>query len=191
MKTLENLLLDELAEMYDAESRLARALPKMAKAATQEELREAIESHLEETEQHAKKLQRVFKAFGREPRGKKCDAVIGLLKEADRIASENKGFPTINAALIAAAQKVEHYEIASYGCLLEWAEELGNQAAADILQGILDEEKAADLALTGQARERCNDSAQGDNLVEEIEPRPDYFQGSRDVGPARSRMHAS
>jgi ferritin-like metal-binding protein YciE len=190
MKTLENLFLDELADMYDAESRVARALAKMAKAATHEELRETIQSHLEETELQAKKLQKVFKAFGKEPRGKKCEAIIGLLKEADRIASENKGFPTINAALIAAAQKVEHYEIASYGCLLEWAEQLGNQAAADILQEMLDEEKAADQALTSQARERCNDLAQGDNLVEEIAPRAEYFQGS--PGPAvKSRMPAS
>jgi ferritin-like metal-binding protein YciE len=189
MKTLENLFLDELAEMYDAESRLARGLSKMAKAATHEELREAIQSHLTETELQAKKLQKVFKAFGREPRGKKCEAIVGLLKEADRIASENKGFPTINAALIAAAQKVEHYDIASYGCLLEWAEQLGHQTAADILQDILDEEKAADQALTSQARERCNDSAQGDNLVEEIAPRTACFQAG--LPPVRFRMHAS
>ena len=191
MKTLENLFLDELADMYDAEARLARALAKMAKAATHEELREAIESHLDETALQAKKLQKVFKAFGKEPRGKKCDAIVGLLKEADRIASENKGFPTINAALIAAAQKVEHYEIASYGCLLEWAEQLGNQTAADILQEILDEEKATDQALTRLAQERCNDSAQGDDLVEEIAPRTESFQGSSVLSPVRSRMHAS
>lgn len=191
MKTLENLFLGELAEMYDAESRLARALAKMMKAATHEELRETIASHLEETEQQARKLQKVFKAFGREPRGKKCQAIVGLLKEADRIASENKGFPTINAALVAAAQKVEHYEIASYGCLLEWAEQLGNQTAADILQDILDEEKAADQALTRQARERCNDSAQGDNLVEEIAPRMECFQGSPGLHSVRSRVQAS
>ena len=154
-------------------------------------MREALESHLDQTELQARKLQKVFKAFGREPRGKKCEAIVGLLKEADRIASENKGFPTINAALIAAAQKVEHYEIASYGCLLEWAEQLGNQTAADILQEILDEEKATDQALTRLAQERCNDSAQGDNLVEEIAPRLEGLPGSSVLNPVRSRMHAS
>jgi len=112
MKTLEDLFLAELADMYDAENRLARALPKLAKAASHKELREAIESHLEETEQQTKKLQRVFKAFGQPPRSKKCDAIVGLLKEAEKIASENQGSPTINAALISAVQKLEHYEIA-------------------------------------------------------------------------------
>jgi ferritin-like metal-binding protein YciE len=191
MKTLENLFLDELAEMHDAETRLARGLAKMAKAATHDELREVIQSHLDETELQAKKLPKVFKAFGKEPRGKRCEGIVGLLKEAERIASENKGFPTINAALIAAAQKVEHYEIASYGCLLEWAEQLGNQTAADILQDILEEEKAADQALTRQARERCNDSAQGDDLVEEISPQVERFEGSSVLPPVRSRLHAS
>lgn len=177
MKTLEDLFIAELADMYDAESRLAKALPKLAKAATHKELREAIESHLEETEQQTKKLQRVFKAFGQAPHGKKCDAIVGLLKEAEKIVSENQGSPTINAALICAAQKLEHYEIASYGCLREWAEQLGNQTAADLLQEILDEEKTADEELTELARERCNDLAQRD----EIAP--------RSVRPMRARTH--
>ena len=178
MKTLQDLFLAELADMYDAENRLARALPKLAKAASHKELREAIESHLEETEQQTKKLQRVFKAFGQTPHGKKCDAIVGLLKEAEKIASENQGSPTINAALISAAQKLEHYEIASYGCLREWAEQLGNQTAADLLQEILDEEKTADEELTELARERCNDLAQRD----EIAP--------LSVRPMRARVHA-
>lgn len=179
MKTLETLLIDELADMYDAEQRLARTLPRIARAASHQELRDAIESHLDQTEEQAKKLQRVFKAFGQTPRGKRCEAVVGLLKEAERIAAENKGSPTINAALICAAQKVEHYEIASYGCLREWAEQLGNQVAADLLQEILDEEKTADQALTELARERCNDLAERD----EIQP--------RSTRPMRARAHAT
>jgi len=163
MKTLENLFLDELADMYDAENRLVQALPKMAKAATHEELSDAFESHLSETEGHVKKLEKVFKAFGKTAKGKKCEAIVGLLKEGDEIAEENSDSPTINAALISAAQKVEHYEIASYGCLREWAEQLGNEEAVNLLQEILDEEKAADETLTELARERCNEAAQGND----------------------------
>ena len=160
MNTLEDLFLDELADMYDAEHRLIKALPKLAKAATHEELREAFESHLSETKGHVTKLEKVFQLFGKKARGNKCEATVGLLKEGDEIAKDNKKSPTINAGLISAAQKVEHYEIASYGCLREWANQLDNQQAAELLQAILDEEKAADEKLTTLARRRCNDSAQ-------------------------------
>ena len=160
MKTLEALFLNELADMYDSENRLTRALPKLAKAATHDELREAFESHLAETEGHVKKLQKIFTAFGKSAKGRKCEAINGLLKEGDQIAADNKGSPTINAALIAAAQKVEHYEIASYGCLREWAKQLGNEEASGVLQQILDEEKDADQSLTALARERFNEAAE-------------------------------
>jgi ferritin-like metal-binding protein YciE len=187
MKTLENLFLEELADIYDAENRLTRALPKVARAATHHELKQAFQTHLSETEQQVKRLQRVFKAFDKPPRGKKCKAMVGLLKEADEIASENKGSPTINAALISAAQKVEHYEIASYGCLREWAEQLGNQTAADILQEILEEEKTADRTLTEQARARCNESAVAG---EDQPPAPRFGRapGSRGLRPIRARV---
>jgi ferritin-like metal-binding protein YciE len=158
-RTLETLFLDELADMYDAENRLTRALPKLAKCATHGELREVFQTHLAETKGHVRKLQSVFRTFGRTPRGRKCEAIRGLLKEGDDIASSNKSSPTINAALISAAQKVEHYEIASYGCLREWAEQLGQEEAARLLEEILDEEKAADLLLTGLARGCCNETA--------------------------------
>lgn len=158
-KTLEDLFLDELADMYDAEQRLVKAIPKLAKVATHGELREALEAHLLETEGHAAKLEKVFQLFGKPAHGKTCKAIVGLIKEADEIAADNQQSPTINAALISAAQKVEHYEIASYGCLREWADQLGNDEAAEILQFILDEEKAADQKLTELARERCNETA--------------------------------
>lgn len=171
MKTLETLFLDELADIYDAENRLVRALPKMAKAANHEELSAAFEIHLEETEGHVKKLQAVFKAFGKPVKAKKCEAIAGLLEEGDQLASENKGSPTIDAALISAGQKVEHYEIASYGCLREWAEQLGNQEAVEILQEILDEEKTADQTLTRLAREGCNQEAEGIGSEDEEAPK--------------------
>src|ERR1700733_8032659 len=144
MNTLKHLFLDELADMYDSENRITKALPKLIKAATCHELQRALENHLKETEGHVNKLERVFAAFDEKPRAKKCPAMVGLLDEGDEIVSENKKSPTINAAIISAAQKVEHYEIASYGTLREWANLLGNPDAARIIEEILDEEKNAD-----------------------------------------------
>ena len=148
MKTLKDLFLDELADMYDAERRIVKALLKMAKAATSAELKNAIQSHLKETQGHVKKLEQVFQSFDEKAKGQTCEATVGLLEEGDEIAADFKGSPAINAALISAAQKVEHYEMASYGCLHEWAGLLGNQEAAGLLQEILEEEKAANESLT-------------------------------------------
>ena len=161
MKTLESLFLDELADIYDAEHRLVDALPKMAEAATHDELTAAFEAHLTETEGHIKKVALVFEAFGKPAKRAKCEATVGLLEEADEIAGDNEGSATINAALIAAAQKVEHYEIASYGCLRTWAELLGNQRAEKLLSEILAQEKAADQKLTVLAVKTCNPAAEG------------------------------
>jgi ferritin-like metal-binding protein YciE len=159
MNTLEDLFLDALADMYYAENQLVKALPKMAKAATHEPLRLAFESHLAETEGHVQKLEEVFDAFGAKPKSKKCPAILGIIKEAEELISENKKSPTLNAALIFAGQKAEHYEIASYGGLRDWAKLLGQEDAANILDFILDEEKAADSKLSALADENCNDSA--------------------------------
>ena len=163
MKTLKNLFLDELADMYDAEQRIARALPKMAKAANCPELQTAIRSHLKETEGHVTKLEKVFKTFGVKAKEKKCDATVGLLEEGDEIAADFKGSPAINAALISAAQKVEHYEIASYGCLHEWAGLLGNHEAARLWEIIPGEEKSNNEALTELARAGSNSEALGES----------------------------
>ena len=161
MKTLKDLFLEELSDIYDAEQRIVRALPKLAKAATCEDLQKAFLTHLNETEGHVIKVEKVFRAFGEKPKGKKCEATVGLLKEGDEIGSENKGEPTLNAALISAAQKVEHYEMASYGCLHEWAAMLGNEEAASLLKEILDEEKSANDSLTELARDKNNEEALG------------------------------
>ena len=182
MKTLQDLFLDELADMHDAEMRLTKALPKMARTATHVELSEAIDSHFEETEEQVKKLVRIFAAFGKKARGKKCRAMAGLLDEVDEIISGNTGSPTINAALIAAAQKVEHYEIASYGCLREWARLLDNEQAEELLQEILDEEEAADQTLTQLARARSNAAAlegqQAEVSIEDGEVREDDYRAA-------------
>jgi ferritin-like metal-binding protein YciE len=159
MKTLKALFLDELADMYDAERRTVKALPKMAKAATCDKLKQAILAHLKETEGHVTKLEEVFQSFDEKARGKTCEATVGLLKEGDEIAADFKGSPAINAALISAAQKVEHHEMASYGCLHEWAGLLGNKEAAGLLEEILEQEKAANETLTELARASSNEEA--------------------------------
>jgi len=163
MKTLQELFFNELADIYDAEHRIAKALPKMAKAATSPALKKAFEVHLKETEGHVKKLEQVFQCFDKKAKGKTCEATVGLLKEGDEIATEFKGSPAINAALIGAAQKVEHYEIATYGCLLEWAGLLDNPKAAGLFQQILDQEKHANDALNELAHASLNREALGES----------------------------
>jgi ferritin-like metal-binding protein YciE len=161
MKTqsLNDLFMDSLGDMYYAEKQLTKALPKLAKAATHEDLREAIMHHLSETEGHVGKVERVFEAFGAEPKSKRCPAILGIVDEADEIVSDNKKSPTINAAIVYAGQKAEHYEIASYGALREWAKLLQNDTAAGLLEEILEEEKAADAKLNELAMTHCNPSA--------------------------------
>ncbi len=159
MKTLKDLFLDELKDMYDAEQRIARALPKMTKASTCTKLQAALQKHLKETGGQIKNLEQVFKSIGEKATAKKCEATVGLLKEGDEIAKEFKGSPAINAALIAVGQKVEHYEIASYGCLHEWAGLLGHEEAAGLLKENLEQEKGANEALTELARSHNNQEA--------------------------------
>src|SRR5450432_2204375 len=169
MKTLKDLFLDEVADMYDAEHRIVKALPKMAMAATCPRLKKAILAHLKETEGHVTKLEQVFQSFDQKAKGKTCKATVGLLEEGDEIAADFKGSPAINAALISAAQKVEHYEMASYGCLHEWAGLLGNKKAAGLLEEILEEEKAANESLTELARARSNEEALDESDDEKAE----------------------
>ncbi len=161
MANLKDLFLGELSDVYDAEHRIAKALPKMADAATDPDLKEALTKHLEETKGHIEKVSQVFTAFDEKAKRQECKATVGLLAEGDELASENKGEPTINAAIIAACQKVEHYEIASYGTLIEWANLLGNEDAAGLLEEILGEEEAADDKLSELANE-SNEQALGD-----------------------------
>jgi ferritin-like metal-binding protein YciE len=159
MKKLEELFLEGLADAYYAEQQLEKALPKMAKEATHEGLREAFESHLAETRHHAELCEEIFEMFGQKAKGKKCPAVLGIIDEAEELISENKKSATINAALVMGAQKAEHYEIASYGTLREWAKHLQREDAAQLLDEILAEEKAADAKLTRLAQEHYNPAA--------------------------------
>jgi ferritin-like metal-binding protein YciE len=160
-KPLHDLFMSQLADMYDAEQRIVKALPKMAEAATCNHLKDALLFHMKETEGHVTKLEQVFEMFGEKPKGQKCPATVGLLAEGAEIAAKFEGSPAINAALISAAQKVEHYETATYGCLYEWAQLLGQVEAATLLEEILDEEKAANESLTELAETRSNAEAIG------------------------------
>jgi ferritin-like metal-binding protein YciE len=189
MKTLQDLFLSELADIYDAETRIAKALPKMANAATSTPLKKAFEAHLKQTEGHVKKLEEVFHCFDKKAKGKTCEATVGLLKEGDEIAAEFKGSPAINAALICAAQKVEHYEIASYGCLHEWAVMLENKKAAGLLQQILDQERQANDALNELAQLSLNQEAIGESDGNGVpdESASDVPSGSRQGGRPTSR----
>ncbi|MFT3782592.1 MAG: DUF892 family protein [Nibricoccus sp.] len=153
MNHLKDLFIDQLADMYDAEKRILKALKKLAKNAEAEELKEAFEEHAGETEEQITNLEKVFELFDEKAKGKACKATIGLLEEGDEIAEEHGDTPAGDAALIAAAQKVEHYEIGTYGCLVEWARLLENDEAVDVLQGILDQEEAADEKLSGLSEE--------------------------------------
>jgi ferritin-like metal-binding protein YciE len=145
----------------------------MARAATCDALKEAILAHLEETEGHVTKVEEVFGCFDTKARARTCGATVGLLEEGDELMADYKGSPAINAALIALAQKVEHHEMAHYGCLHEWAGVLGNEEAAGLLQEILDEEKAANDTLTDLARESSNKQALGDSEKERAEKAAD------------------
>src|SRR5262249_40375541 len=153
---LRELLIDELKDIYHAEKQLIKALPKLAKAARSEELREAFEQHLQETEEHAQRVEQVFESLQEKPQAKTCKAMQGLIEEGQEIMSEHKGSAALDAALISAAQKVEHYEIASYGCLCTWAELLGEDEALELLKQNMDEEEAADEKLTEIAESVAN-----------------------------------
>ena len=157
---LHQLFLDQLADAFSAEQQLTKALPKMAKLAQSEELRSAFESHLEETREQVTRLQEVAKTLDESLKKKTCAAMKGLIEEADEIAAEQKDSSALDAALIAAAQKVEHYEIATYGTLIAWGQRMGHDEAVELLEETLEEEKAADEKLTSIAESVANQRAQ-------------------------------
>jgi ferritin-like metal-binding protein YciE len=159
-KTLDELFHDTLKDIYFAEKRILATLPKMAKAAQNEELVEAFEQHRIQTEEHVQRLEDVFAMIEKKPQGKTCDAIIGITEEGAEIMKEYKGSPALDAGLLAAAQAVEHYEISRYGTLRTWAEELGLRDAASLLQETLDEEKETDATLTKIAESVVNQEAE-------------------------------
>lgn len=159
LETLQDLFLDELRDLYDAENQLVKALPKMAKASTSSQLRQAFESHLQETQGHVERLDRIFSQLNQKTGGESCDAMKGLVKEGEKIASHIEESPLRDAGLIGAANRVEHYEIAAYGTARTFAQMLGYTDAAQLLQTTLKEEEAADRKLTQIAEGMVNDNA--------------------------------
>jgi ferritin-like metal-binding protein YciE len=152
LESLQDLYVDELKDLYNAETQLTKALPKMAKAAASEELRTAFEEHLEETKHQIERLETIFKELDASPKGKKCKAMAGLVAEGKEMMEMDGEDAVKDAALIAAAQRVEHYEMAGYGTVRTYAELLGYDKAAKLLQETLDEEAAADAKLTELAK---------------------------------------
>jgi ferritin-like metal-binding protein YciE len=149
---LRELYLGELKDLYDSENRLVKALPKLAKEAESQELRAGIEAHVEQTKGHVDHLREIFDAMGEKPSGKRCAAMVGLIEEGEEMMDEDFETGVKDAALISAAQRVEHYEIAAYGCVRTWAGLLGEKEAENLLQQTLDEEKEADEKLSELSR---------------------------------------
>ncbi len=159
-KNLRELFHDTLKDIYFAEKKILTALPKMAKAAQSDELRAAFQKHEGETEEHVARLERVFAEMDETPRGKTCDAIVGIIEEGQEVMKEFKGKPALDAGLLAAAQAVEHYEIARYGTLKTWAGELGFDQAVKLLDTTLAEEKKTDETLTKLAQSGVNQHAE-------------------------------
>jgi ferritin-like metal-binding protein YciE len=159
-KTLHDLFRDTLKDIYFAEKKILGALPKMAKAAQSPELKAAFEKHETETEKQVERLEQVFEEIDEVPRGKTCDAIMGIIEEGQEVLKEYKGMPALDAGLLAAAQAVEHYEISRYGTLRTWASELGLSQSVKLLDATLAEEKKTDEALTKLAQSKVNQHAQ-------------------------------
>jgi ferritin-like metal-binding protein YciE len=156
---LHAAFLDELRDLYDAEKQLTKALPKLAKTATSPKLRDAFESHLEETRGHIERLEQVFEGLEEKARGKHCDGIAGIIEEGKSIMDEDFDDLTMDACLIAAGQRAEHYEIGAYGTVIAWAEAMGHDEAVRLLQQNLNEEKAADKKLSALAEGGINQQA--------------------------------
>jgi ferritin-like metal-binding protein YciE len=159
--TLRDLYVDELRDLYDAENRLVKALPKMAKTATPADLRSGIEGHLEQTKEHVNRLKQILTDMGEKAGGKKCPGMMGILDEGAEMMDQDFEGSLMDAALISEAQRVEHYEIAAYGCVRSWAQLLGETQASQLLEKTLEEEKETDQKLT-QLSEEINSQAQSE-----------------------------
>jgi ferritin-like metal-binding protein YciE len=158
-KNLQELFHETLKDIYFAEKKILSALPKMAKAAQSEDLKTAFLKHETETEEHVARLEKVFEEIDETPRGKTCDAIVGIIEEGQEVMKEFKGAPALDAGLLAAAQAVEHYEIARYGTLKTWAVELGLDQSVKLLESTLGEEKKTDETLTKLAESEVNQHA--------------------------------
>jgi len=188
--TLHDAFIDELKDSYDAEKQLTKALPKMAKAATSPQLRAAFESHLEETRGHVERLEQIFELLDEKAKGKHCDGIAGIITEGSDVMGEDFDDATMDACLIAAGQRAEHYEIAAYGTLVAWARAMKHAEAAKLLEKTLSEEKAADAKLNSLAEGGINQEAAepGDEAVRIRQHGQIHSRNRR--GPLRIRLRS-
>ena len=177
--TLHEMLVDEIKDLYHAEKQLTKALPKMAKAATHEDLREAFTSHLEETQEQISRLEEVFEALGEKVKAKPCKGMAGIIEEGNETMQEDADGSVMDAALIAAAQRAEHYEIGAYGTCIEWARLMGHTEVVSLLEQTLAEEKAADKKLTALAEQEINQAAIAEGGHEEGEEEEEEESSAR------------
>jgi len=185
--TLQEKLVDEIRDLYHAEKQLVKAIPKMAKAATHEDLREAFEMHAEETREQVTRLEEVFNALGEKVRAKTCHGMMGIVEEGSQLMQEEEKGAVMDAALIAAAQRVEHYEIGSYGTCVEWARLLGLDEVVTLLEQTLEEEKATDKKLTALAEQEVNQNAVSEGQEEEQGEGEEEQQQTASQSSSRSR----
>ena len=184
-ETLQDALVDEIKDLYNAEKQLTKALPKLAKNATNDTLREALESHLAETETHIQRLEQVFGLLDEKPRGKHCAGMAGIIQEGNDILQEDFEGAVMDACIIAAGQRSEHYEIAAYGTCIAWAEALGLTDVAELLNETLEEEKAADEKLSAIAEGDVNEAAtSGEGEDDDSEQDDDEEAGDNEAADA-------
>lgn len=199
--TLHEMLVDEIKDLYHAEKQLTKALPKLAKAATNDDLREAFESHLEETREHVTRLEEVFALLDEKVKAKPCAGMAGIIQEGSDTLQEDADGAVMDAALIAAAQRAEHYEIGAYGTCVEWSRLMGHDEVVALLEQTLDEEKAADKTLTMLAEQGINEAAVAEGHAEDDEEaavpvparraRASSASRRQSAGGARSRAKAA
>jgi ferritin-like metal-binding protein YciE len=170
-KNLKSVFVDELRDIYNAEQQLIKALPKMAKAATSKELRSGFEEHLEQTKEHAARIEKIFSGMGEPVKGKKCKGMEGIVSEGGEVMSEDYEGAVMDAALISTAQRVEHYEMAAYGAVHAYAELMGESEAASLLEQTLEEEKETDQKLTNLSRQINSEAYQGGEGAGEMRPK--------------------
>ena len=193
--TLHDAFMDELRDAYDAEKQLVKALPKLAKAATSPELRAAFEAHLEETRGQVERLEGVFASLDEKVKGKHCDGIAGIIEEGKSVMEEEFDDATMDACLIAAGQRAEHYEMAAYGTLVAWAKIMGHDEAAELLEQTLEEEKAADEKLSTLAEDGINQNAadsaheSGEDEGEQEEASAKRPQPRAAAAPKRAARH--
>jgi ferritin-like metal-binding protein YciE len=190
-KTMDSLFHDTLKDIYYAEKKILRTLPKMAKGANSRELKAAFEKHRDQTEGQIERLEQVFEMIGKRAQGKTCPAIDGIIEEGQEILEEYKGTPALDAGLLAAAQAVEHYEITRYGTLRRWAEMMGMQEAAELLNQTLEEESQTDEELTALADQSVNEEAMQAEGMRESDQKDQGKEGRDKAGTGAGQKSSS